>query len=330
VNVKILIDCIVRQTTVLLAQLATARGVRAPLAHVASQVFLDLSRELEAQGISRKVSADMFGMALRTYQRRIQWLSESVTDRGRTLWEAILDYLSEGQVHSRAQVLRRFSRDDPALVRGVLFDLTESGLLFSSGSGSDQVYRATTQAEQMQLSAMTQESGLEELVWAHIYRNGPATREGLEEFAASNPKQLVAALDRLISLGRVQVQQTAEGPRYSATSLEVLLGDAVGWEAAVYDHYHALVRTIGQRLAPESSEDVSRGWVGGSTFTFDVWDGHPLADEVRGQLARFRATTVELYERVEAYNREHGLAPSYDEIVLYAGQSRSARDRSSA
>ena len=45
-NVKILIDSIVRQTTVLIAQLATSGGVRAPLAHVANQVFLDLSREL--------------------------------------------------------------------------------------------------------------------------------------------------------------------------------------------------------------------------------------------------------------------------------------------
>jgi hypothetical protein len=36
-NVKILIDSIVRQTTVLIAQLATAGGVRAPLAHVGAR-----------------------------------------------------------------------------------------------------------------------------------------------------------------------------------------------------------------------------------------------------------------------------------------------------
>ena len=38
-NVQLLIDSIVRQTTVLVAQLATAGGVRAPLASVANQVF---------------------------------------------------------------------------------------------------------------------------------------------------------------------------------------------------------------------------------------------------------------------------------------------------
>jgi hypothetical protein len=112
VNVKILIDSIVRQTTVLIAQLATTGGIRAPLAHIANQVFLELSRELDAQGVSRKVSADMFGMALRTYLRKIQWLTESSTERGRTLWEAVLDYLSQGEVRSRAQVLKRFCRDE--------------------------------------------------------------------------------------------------------------------------------------------------------------------------------------------------------------------------
>lgn len=64
-NVRLLIDAIVRQTMVLVAQLATSGGLRAPLAHVASQAFLELARELESQGVGRKVSADMFGMACR-------------------------------------------------------------------------------------------------------------------------------------------------------------------------------------------------------------------------------------------------------------------------
>jgi hypothetical protein len=80
VNVQLLIDSIVRQTTVLIAQIATSGGARAPLAHVANQVFLELTDELAAQGISRKVSADMFGLALRTYLRRIQRVRESATE----------------------------------------------------------------------------------------------------------------------------------------------------------------------------------------------------------------------------------------------------------
>ena len=88
-----LIDAIVRQTTVLIAQLATAGGVRAPLAHVANQVFLDLAKELEAQGVSRKVGADMFGMALRAYTRKVRRLAQCATDQNRSLWEAVYDFV---------------------------------------------------------------------------------------------------------------------------------------------------------------------------------------------------------------------------------------------
>jgi len=48
-----LIDAIVQQTTVLIAQLSTAAGLRSPLAHVADQVFLSLAQEIERQGVSR-------------------------------------------------------------------------------------------------------------------------------------------------------------------------------------------------------------------------------------------------------------------------------------
>jgi hypothetical protein len=54
VTTELLIDAIVRQTTVFIAQLATAGGVRTPIADVAEQVFLELVRELERQGVSQK------------------------------------------------------------------------------------------------------------------------------------------------------------------------------------------------------------------------------------------------------------------------------------
>jgi hypothetical protein len=93
-NSQVLIDAIVQQTMVFIAQLATAGGVRAPLAKVAGQVFLELTSELQSQGVKKKVIADMFGMALRTYHRRTRELKQSQTDAGRTLWDATLAFLS--------------------------------------------------------------------------------------------------------------------------------------------------------------------------------------------------------------------------------------------
>src|SRR5436190_5587727 len=141
-NVNLLIDAIVRQTTVLIAQLATAGGARAPLAHTANQVFSDLVGELKEQGLGNKVIADMFGLSLRTYHNKIARLSESSTDRGRSLWEALLGYVQERGTVTRGEVLRRFRNDEDELVRGVLNDLVTSGMLFQTGRGDLTSYRA--------------------------------------------------------------------------------------------------------------------------------------------------------------------------------------------
>src|SRR5215471_11694987 len=165
-TVELLIQAIVRQTTILIAQLATAGGTRAPLASVAHQVFLDLVRELERQGVSRKVSADMFGLGLRTYQRKIQRFSESSTDKGRSLWVAVLDFIQAEGSPTRAAIFVRFAGDDDAQVRAVLHDLCESGLITALGSGTTLSYRLTPDEELARLRQQRKNEGLDELIWA--------------------------------------------------------------------------------------------------------------------------------------------------------------------
>jgi hypothetical protein len=259
-SVAYLIDAIVRQTTVLLAQLATAGGVRAPLAHIAEQVFVELAGELETQGVSRKVSADMFGMALRTYQRRTQRLRESASERGRSLWEALYGFLGSQAVVTREEILHRFRHDDAAVVRGVLHDLTETGLVFVSGSGPSAVYRAVSSAELGALRAAQAAAGLDALLWTKIYNDGPLLREQLLGHGV-HADELDSALGRLVTQGRVQVEQLDGLPRYGSLDLFIPLEASAGWEGAVLDHYHALVRTIVARLrlAPGSAAAEQTG-----------------------------------------------------------------------
>jgi hypothetical protein len=145
VNVQLLIDSVVQQVTVLIAQLATSGGARAPVAHIASQVFVDLAHELQAQGLSRKVSADMFGMALRAYQRKLARLTTEVPGRADTLWRGLLDLIDAEGPLTRSEVLERYASDDETLIRGVLHDLCDSGLLACSGKGADAEYRARSE-----------------------------------------------------------------------------------------------------------------------------------------------------------------------------------------
>jgi hypothetical protein len=120
---------------------------KATLAHIANQVFVELARELENQGLNRKVAADAFGVSLRTDRRKMQRFKERSTDSGRSLWEAVISYLEQEPIVTRRQILDRFHRDDEVSVRGILCDLVESGFVFCSGMEKDAVFRIATKEE---------------------------------------------------------------------------------------------------------------------------------------------------------------------------------------
>jgi len=316
-NVQLLIDSVVRQVTVLIAQLATTGGIRAPVAHIANQVFVELSNELAAQGISRKVSADMFGMALRAYIRKLRRLSEGQTDQGRTLWQAVLDFVRDEQMVPRTRLLERFERDGELEVSAIIHDLVDSGLVFCVGTGKRAVYRAANDEELAQLSRLSSDEGLDELIWAVVFRTGPVTEVDLASQLSRSPEALKGPIERLLAAGRIR---RLDRGQLHAQEFLIPLGATVGWEAAVFDHFQAVVQTICQRLQSTSSSQPERPWVGGSTYTYDIWPGHPLEHEVRDQLERIREQCGRLRERVSDYNDNHGIKDNYEQVSTYVGQ----------
>ncbi len=319
-TIELLIQCIVRQTTILIAQLATAGGARAPLAQVADQVFLDLVAELNRQGVGRKVSADMFGLGLRTFQRKIQRLVESTTERGQSLWEAVLDYISSRKITTRAAIQERFAGDDPAQLRGLLRDLCESGLVFSSGQGLGTVYRAATDDELQAFRQVRSDDGLDELVWAIIYRQGPISSERLADLTHLESTELEPSLLRLVKSQRVESTNDGDGAVYTAKSLFVPVGAPAGWEAAIFDHFQAMVKTICCRLREDRTTSSADDTVGGSTFTIDVWSGHPLEEEICSTLGKLRSMLIDLRKRSDAFSAAHGIPERHNQMVLYVGQ----------
>jgi len=318
-TLELLIHSIVQQTTILIARLATSGGTRAPLAQVADQVFLHLVKELEEQGVSRRVSADMFGLGLRTYQRKIQRLSESLTDRGRSLWEAALDFVRQETMVTRMQVLTRFSRDDESQVRSVLHDLCESRLVFSSGSGPQTVFRAASEDELKTLQHIQGGEGLDELIWAMIYRLGPVRIQDIVQDTGLSVAQFEASIARLVTAGRVDESDCDGTKTYRSKSLFIPVGATVGWEAAVFDNYKAMVNTIVARVSGESTSLPDT--MGGCTFTMEVWDGHPLQEKSYRALSQIRKQLSNLRNEIEEYNDAHGGVPEdHTRVSLYAGQ----------
>lgn len=319
-NPSLLIDAVVQQTMVFIAQLATTGGVRAPLAHVAEQVFLDLTRELSSRGVRKNVIADMFGMALRTYHRRVRELGESKTVVGRSVWEAVLDFIRQKGPVSGRDVLDRFGVDDPEVVSGVLSDLAHSGLVYRAGRGDAARYHI---ADAGDLSGDEQSlaPAREHLVWLAVYRNAPATEESVRAVTHLDATVCRTALEALVHAGRIVERRSGGTSTYTSDRFEVPLGESAGWEAAVLDHFQAVVTAIIEKLARGRAAGSPRDLVGGSTWSLDVWPGHPLEAEAKSLLARTRAEVESLRTRIDTHNRARPYSGPRERVIFYAGQN---------
>jgi hypothetical protein len=324
-NVNLLVDAIVRQTTVLVAQLATSAGARATLAHTANQVFLDLVNELKAQRLGNKVIADMFGLTLRGYHHKVARLSESTTDRGRSLWEAVYAFIQQEATVSRPALFSRFARDDEAKIRGVLHDLVDSGLVFRAGRGDATVYRAT-QADEVPPAPFADDERLANWVWIAVYRNGPLSLADLAAQIPADGSMLEEVVDRLEKEGRIRRRTDGDVARYESDACVIPLEAAGGWEAAVFDHYQAVVTAICTKLSLGKRRANRGEWIGGSTYGFEVWDDHPERDAVLGLLQETRDRAVAIRERVARHNTANSPGSGVLKVVAYVGQTVAGLD----
>lgn len=319
---RLLIDAVVRQTTLLIAQLATSAGIRAPLAHLADQVFLELAREIEQQGVSKKVAADMFGIALRSYQRKVGRLRESASVSEKTLWQGVLEYVRKHGTTPRAQLLTAFRRDAAEDVAAVLGDLVANGLLYCSGRGKHAIYGATTDSDQRALLSSRGEETLLHLVWLALAEPPGLARKELAQRFADHDASLDQILARLIADGRIQEVRGQEGSRYRASTVHIPVGSEVGWETAVLDHFRAVCTALCAKLQRGGAASADSRLIGGTTLTFELYDGHPFEQEIKGLLERVRTDVLSLFHRVAAHNT----AQPIDErvlarVVFYVGQN---------
>lgn len=312
-HVKLLIDEIVRQTTVLIAQLSTAAGIRAPLSHLADQVFLELAKELEAQGVKRKVVADMFGLALRSYQLKFQRLSEGGNVET-SLWEDIHALLSKG-TKSRTEISEILRTAEPNDIIGVLNDLVGSGLAYVSGRGATAVYGLTTQADRERLTMVDEKQAVYHLVWQLVATGRARVFDELRRQISVPEPALRDAIEALCSDGRVIEQ---EG-RLVAPSFDIPVGAEFGWEAAISDHFRAMVTAIALKLKHGRAAHGDRN--GGETLGFLVHDDHPMQQQVYDLLQSTRQRVDQLWTQVVEYNRAHPPPENSDRVTFYFGQS---------
>lgn len=317
-QVERLIQEIIQQVSVLIVKLATAGGTRAPLDRLGDHLFVELARELKRQGVSTKVSADMFGLSLRTYQRKLLRLKKSPSRRGGALREAVLQLVGASGPLKRADILSRFTNDSARLVKAVLRDLAQTRQLLTSGRGQETCFVLPPQESPR--SAPARAERVEERLEALLVRRGLLTAAELAGALAAERAEIEAVLSRLSAAGRVQAVPAEGASAYRATTFELALDPASGFEAALREHFSALVSTAVARLSsgcPATPDERA----GASTYALDVWQGHPLEHEVFDTLRRVRATLSDLRARVMASSRNPPLSSRRTRALIYVGQA---------
>jgi hypothetical protein len=308
---KLLIDGIARQATVLLAQLSTNSGARAPLSRLADQVFLNLAQEIEAQGVSKPVVADMFGLALRSYQKKTRRLEQSASDTTHTLWSAVYDFVRE-EDRERARVMERFKRDGEREVGAVLTDLISSGLIHVTGSGQRAVYGTTSAQTQKYVQEASDTESLANVIWLKVFHAEAATEAELERSLGLDAQRINDAVEELVASERVRVVNG----RFEANNVVIAVG-ADGKEAAMLDHFSAVAKVLAKRASVGAIDPGE----GGATFVFSTCKGHPYEHEVQALFREHRLQVAQLWEKVSTHNKSVGLQRAQaDQVTFYLGQ----------
>jgi hypothetical protein len=280
-------------------------------------VFVELAREIENQGVGRQVVADMFGMALRSYQKKVQRLTASATNRQRTLWEAVFEHVEKEQP-TRSRVFERFSGDGQREVAAALADLVRSGLIYVTGTGDSAAYGVTTDAMREKVQRQHDQDALANVVWMQVFRAGRMNRSEVAAATNAEPDAVDAAVADLVQSGRL----IEEDGVLTSSNFVVPLGAEQGWEAAILHHFSTMAVAIAAKVRSGASGSDAGDRVGGSTFAFTVAPGHPLEERVYGLLRKVRADAQTLWDEVSAHNATH--APEADasvKVSFYVGQT---------
>jgi hypothetical protein len=272
--------------------------------------------------VGRKVAADMFGLALRSYQLKITRLAQSTSEPERTLWEAVLGYVTSAPGRSRGQIAERFVRDDASDVAAVLRDLVDSGVLSRAGRGDHAFYQRTGPEAVAAMAGEQQAEALANMVWLAIYDRQEVALETLLGELAQDEAAVRRAVEALVADGRVGSEQRERKQVLVCRRLTIPVGAEQGWEAAVFDHFRAVATAIAAKLQLSGPRSSEADLVGGSTVSFSIRDGHPFEREVKSLLGRVRGDVNRLWSQVAAHNQAHPTDPAErTEVTFYFGQN---------
>jgi len=293
-HIDALIRLITRQAMKLVARLAIVHDRRSSLAKISDIAFLELNHELEILGLRKKVIADMFGLALRSYQQKVNRLQESTAWDLRSLWTSVYDYLNKAKQASRKTVFDRYSAADERVLSSILADLSTSGFLSKSEKGGDTIY--TVSADNMESKPTLNQACTLNLVWTYIYTYPRVSRKNIGERLGLDTATVENVLSDLESTNRIERIVDDEGECFVAPWCIQEAGEGVmGMLSGMYHHFQSICSALAIKL--EQTIDTS------------AIDTTTITPEARRSIATFsKKTSARMKSKNTVNSEQHASA----------------------
>lgn len=319
IDANLLIRTLFELTAQMSVDVIHASGARPDLKHIMDEVFMTFAEQFHEIGLPRSVAADMFGLVVRSYLKRIQNYEENRGEVSQPLWKRILLLIAEEPNIDLETLLSRFPVGYVKSVKTSLNDLCDQGVLVETRRRK--VVRYTigldTQVEEDKYEQVKQ------FVWLLIFNaKQPLTHEKISQtlHPVYSGELIEQCLGDLIAEGRVAQNQSTTPSSYVNNGQET--PPPFGWESAVYMHLHAVFNALMLKLnmmIHDDAPNVPGHYIGGSTWTFRLWEGHPMEDEVLNTLSQQREAMQVLFERSKTHEEPEDQEQIY-QCDLYVGQ----------
>lgn len=327
---RVLFRVLVSQSARLIARIITLTNARPNLAHLQEDFFYELSVHLQNYGVPRRVAADMFGLAMRSYLRRIKKYNDELSDREHqlSLWQIVYSKISESPDIQRQKLLDSFSFSHRDSVCSVLKHLCEAGLVTEHRRDGVISYSARERdANELDVDEVAQ------YLWVMIFVHDESSfphEQLLDEAIPLFGEQMVSAgLDLLIDDGCVD--KLLHDGTCSYSTVRSNPEQPFGWLVAISIHLDSVFEAVITKLTMMQSEADLDADVRGGTWTFKLRGDHPFKDRVSHLFDGYQKNVKELFASVHQYNESHPDHDDSDEyqVDFYMGQGVRYLDPSS-
>lgn len=318
-----LVERMVPLVAELFATLKANDPLRMDFAAIGQKTLLDIVGVLRQEGLTNDEIAASLDLSIAGFYKRVRELRETYSPVGgrrrTTLWERVYEHVlaktggSPRKAVRYAQIQASFGSVGDERLRSTLRFLVRYGLLTVTGSAQQPEYRIVPRDEEPGASYHA--------VVVTLYRDGPLSLAELAARLEGTEDECLAHIETLRGAGKlVEVEAEGEPVRYRATGYHIEPETEEGFQAALWDHFHTVVRAICRKVRMRSHLAQLRDVDGGTTFSFDIPADHPLYGEVSGFLAETRVRMEDWLTRVQALDAATPPEVPRARVTIYTGQ----------